>query len=88
MLDPTLPAPELFEEEDARVLAGQAAGHGLAAMLTVLRVYGTDGPLQRHGLEALARLVTDGRGGCDPRAVADLGGCEVVVLALQVRARA
>jgi hypothetical protein len=79
--DPSRPPPELFEAADAELLADQAQGHGATAVTTLLRIY-RDEEVQRFSLGALARLLADGTKTSVP-AVANLGGCELVTLALQ-----
>ena len=82
--DPSVPPPELFDAEDAALLSFQAQGHGHTAVLTLLRLY-RDEAVQRFSLEALARLMTDGRV-VSVAAVSDDGGCELATLALELYA--
>jgi len=78
---PSKPPPEIFSTEDAELLATQAQGKGFEVVLTLMRVY-RDDDVQLHSLEALFKLLTQGRQAC-AQAVAKAGGCELVALALQ-----
>lgn len=79
--NPANPPPEIFCTEDAELLATQAQGKGVDAVLTLMRVY-RDDDVQFHCLEALFKLLTHGRHECS-QVVAKGGGCELVALALQ-----
>jgi hypothetical protein len=84
LADPSKPPPDLFEPSDAELLARQARGKGVPALLTLLRVYSKDGHVQRYGLEALTGLLSDGGGTSSAAAgVVDGGGVELVALALE-----
>jgi hypothetical protein len=81
LANPSQAPPEIQNPGEAHLLSVQAEARGFEAVLVLLRLY-KDETVQRFALEALARLLVDGRR-CTSKDVTASGACELITLALQ-----